>query len=131
MFTFDYEISEYNGLPLYSSKACFTKDSEEEKLYFAEFVNIVNTEWDQQFKDIDEVVKATGFNLIDELTATLDNLSYGISGIVSDMWSCMAVSHCYRPNNKPSIRVEYDHFVLGFVHVYHLIKIIKLADESK
>lgn len=131
MFNFDYTVVMLENQPYYYSKACFVRDSDEEKLYLAEFINIVNTEWDQQFKNIDEVVKATGVGLIDELTATLDNLSYGISGIISDMWSSMVLKHCYRPNSEPIISVEYDHFVLGFVQVYHLIKIIKLADESK
>jgi len=82
MFKLDYITSNYGNNILYSSKACFGKDSNAEKLCLDEFVNIINTEWDCNFKSVDEILSPTGFALFDNLISTLDNLSYGITGMI-------------------------------------------------
>ena len=131
MFKLNYTTSEYKGNLLYSSKVCFPKGSSEEEAFINEFINIINKEFNSEFKTVSEIVELTGFTLIDELCSILDNMSYGIAGIACDMWSCMIVEHVYYPKKYPCIRIEYDFFIFAFVQAYHLIEIIELSKEGK
>lgn len=85
----------------------------------------------QNLKQFFEIVELTGFTLIDELCSILDNMSYSIAGITSDMWSCVILEQVYYPKKYPCIRIEYDFFIFAFVQAYHLIEIIELSKEGK
>lgn len=123
MYELKYEFDSKTNV--YSSFAC-TCDKQKELDYVNELIKILSEEFNTSthiLLDIDDVYKCFGYNLFSALTSTLDDKNYGITGIITDMWSGMNLSHVYRPNNFPKLYVQYDQFIFGFVDAYHLAKL--------
>ena len=120
MYQLVHQIDEKTNV--YSSFACTCKQTTEHD-YIIELIKILNNECSLKLMNMDEVYNRFGYELFDQLTYLLDEQGYGITCIITDMWSCMRLSHLYQPNNFPNLYVQYDQFIFGFVDAYHLAKL--------
>ncbi len=120
MYQLVHQIDEKTNV--YSSFACTCKQTTEHD-YIIELIKILNNECSLKLMNMDEVYNRFGYELFDQLTYLLDEQGYGITSIITDMWSGMRLSHLYQPNNFPNLYVQYDQFIFGFVDAYHLAKL--------
>lgn len=76
------------------------------------------------FNTFEEWLDYIGYSLTDTCTYILDDLSYGITGIITDQWSSMTLANCYDSKN-PTFYIQYDNFIFGVALTYFLIKSLK------
>ncbi len=76
------------------------------------------------FNTFEEWLNYIGYSLTDICTYILDDLSYGITGIITDQWSSMTLANCY-DSKKPTLYIQYDNFIFGVALAYFLIKALK------
>lgn len=76
------------------------------------------------FNTFDKWLDYIGYSLTDTCTYILDDLSYGITGIITDQWSSMILANVYDAK-KPTFYIQYDSFIFGVALAYFLIKALK------
>lgn len=103
---------------------CSPENLEEYKGLVVKMFSDFYSDTSLHFNTFEEWLNYISYSLTDTCTYILDDLSYGITGIITDQWSSMTLANVY-DTKKPTFYIQYDNFIFGVALAYFLIKALK------